>query len=208
MSLPSAIEDVRSEATSKDDDDHSKHDAKDLASGEFLIARDAAVRLTRECGVLGVASLVDSAVLRVLAPGAVVVISVSASVAVSVLASEVTRAASLIEALASLGSVVSSVEATSTGGIRAPSASIGGSTSWASSLLAARDFASHSIVEEARSVSGLSRVSFDALIIAPTTVGLGETTITVLFFRASRFARATLSIRAHGVRCRSVDASL
>ena len=52
LSLPSAIEDVRSEATSKDDDDHGKHDAKDLASGESLIARSTAVRLARERGVL------------------------------------------------------------------------------------------------------------------------------------------------------------
>lgn len=166
------------------------------------------MNLTREGRVLGVASLVDSSVLSVLAPGAVAVISVSASVAVRVLASKVTRATSLIEALASLASTVSSVHASSSGGIRAPSTSVAGSTSWASSLLAARNFASYSIVEETRSVSGLSRVSFDALIITPTTVGLGETTIAVLLFRASRFARATLSIRASGVRCRSVDASL
>jgi len=121
-----------------------------------------------------------------------------------------------------LSSGIRAIHATSGTGVRAPSTTIGSSTSWASGLLAARNyivtialvikdhevfflktFASHGVIEQARSVFGLSGVSFlfallatahyqqtkeketfNALIVAPTTVSLGETTVTILLFSA------------------------
>lgn len=208
LSFSSAVEDVGRKATTKDDDDDRKHDSEDLASRELLIARSTTVGFTRKRGVLGVASLVLSSVLEVDTPSAVAIVSVSTTVTVSILTSEVSRAGSIIEGLARLSSRISAVHAASGTGVRTPSTIISSSTSWASGLLAARNFASHGVIEQARRVFGLSGISFNALIVTPTAVCLGETTVTILLFGARRFTRAASNVGTLRGRRRCIDASL
>jgi len=147
LSLSSAIEDIGNEATTEDNDDDRKHNTEDLASAEFLVARSTTVRRSRENRVLGIASLILSSVLSVNTPGAVAIVSMSATITVSVFASKVSRTLRVGECLASLSCRSSFVEATSGSRIIAPTTSIRRSTRWAIEDLCARDLASHRIVE-------------------------------------------------------------